>query len=293
MNKTFHDYEYEIIRDREIELASFLKNLCENNYLPFKEYLGEMVPRVAGLPIYNAGNSTALYYIYCRADFMLAQVKYHLNKFPVLVSEDTFETFSIICRILSITAEACTGPCVKNQLAVYKFRTDAIVGVLRRMIDDCDSSIYHAKTMAIEYMISLMDGGNETVILHFGRNMTFSQLFDLIIDHCKRLFIHIKFIRNKKRFIEMAAEARKHKLQKEKKETDLNVNLGESKKKTGEDFDYYTYLHRVRTLDAEGASDRNLPTTNTKEEEESNDAKVDRRSFWYEEKNGQRPRRFL
>jgi hypothetical protein len=278
MNKTFHDYEYEIIRDREIELASFLKNLCENNYLPFKEYLGEMVPRVAGLPIYNAGNSTALYYIYCRADFMLAQVKYHLNKFPVLVSEDTFETFSIICRIFSITAEACTGPCVKNQLAVYKFRTDAIVGVLRRMIDDCDSSIYHAKTMAIEYMISLMDGGNETVILHFGRNMTFSQLFDLIIDHCKRLFIHIKFIKNKKRFMEMAAEARKHKLNKEKKETDLNINLGESKNKTGEDFDYYTYLHRVKTLDSEGASDRNLPTTITKEEE-SNDAKVDRRSI--------------
>jgi hypothetical protein len=275
MNKTFQDYEYEIIKDREIELAKFLKNLCENNYMKFKEYLGIMVPRIAGLPIYNAGNSTALYYIYCRADFMLAQVKYHVNTFPVLVAEDTFETFSTIARVLMIAAEACTGPCPPNQDAIYKFRSDAIVGVLRRMIDDIDSSIYSAKTLIIEYLVALMDGGTEHIILHFGRNITFDQLFDLIIDHCKRLFIFIKFMRDKSGFLELASEARKLRLKMEKEAHEKDEKFEQDRTRNDGTFDYYSYLRKVKTQATESNSDK---TGKSEPEKTKDEAKVDGKS---------------
>jgi hypothetical protein len=256
MNKTFQDYEYEIIKDREIELANFLKNLCENNYMKFKEYLGEMVPRIAGLPVYNVGNSTALHYLYSRADLMLGQAKHNVNSFPALVNEDTFETFSTISRVLMIVVEACTGPCPKNQSAVYRFKPDALVGVLRRMIDDVDSSIYSAKTMVIEYMVSLMDGGNEEAILHFGRNITFDQLFDLIIDHCKRLFIFIKFMRDKAEFLQMATKARKLRLRLEKEAHEKDEKFEQEKIRNDGKFDYYSYLHKIKHQTTESVSDK-------------------------------------
>jgi hypothetical protein len=140
---------------------------------------------------------------------------------------------------------------------VYRFKPDALVGVLRRMIDDVDSSIYSAKTMVIEYMISLMDGGNEeAVILHFGRNITFDQLFDLIIDHCKRLFIFIKFMRDKAEFLQMATKARKLRLRLEKEAHEKDEKFEQEKIRNDGKFDYYSYLHKIKHQTTESVSDK-------------------------------------
>jgi hypothetical protein len=257
MNKTFHDHEYEIIRDREIELSNFLKNLCERNYLPFKEYLGEMVPRIAGLPQYNLSNFTALKLIYTTIDKFLSQSKVHINKYPVLVNEDSFDTFTVINRLLSIVSETCTGPCSRNQKSVYKMRSDNFIGILRRMIDDVESSIYLAKTSVIEYLISLMDGGNDEIIVFFGSSITFEELFSLIIDHCKRLFIYIKFKKDKKSFLDIASAARKHRSQQEKEKEDHSEKLTQDKMNDRDKFDYFSYLRMLKAEDINNAVENN------------------------------------
>jgi hypothetical protein len=249
MNKTFHDHEYEIIRDREIELSNFLKNLCERNYLPFKEYLGEMVPRIAVLPQYNLNNFSALKLIYTTVDKFLSQSKVHINKYPVLVNEDTFDTFTVINRLLSIVSETCTGPCSRNQISVYKMRSDNIIGILRRMIDDVESSIYSAKTTVIEYMISLMDGDNDEIIVFLGSSITFEELFLLIIDHCKRLFIYFKFKKDKKSFLDIASAARRHRSQQEKEKEDRSERLAQDRMSDRDKFDYFSYLRMLKADD--------------------------------------------
>jgi hypothetical protein len=68
-------------------LCSFFKNLCENNYLKFKQYLGEFVPKVED-ESWNSTNNTCMEIFTNQLQYLLNCSKLAENRTSVMVHSD-------------------------------------------------------------------------------------------------------------------------------------------------------------------------------------------------------------
>jgi hypothetical protein len=261
--KTFQDREYTLLVKREKDMGMLIKSMCENNYMPSKLYLGEMVPRIAGLPQMNIPNHKAISFLAVKAESLCTLFRVHSNNYSMIVNEDFFEVSSTIDRIRMICAEACTGPCTSNQLAIYKLRSDVVMGVLRRMVNDIDSSLYQSKLVCIEYIHALLDGNNPETIAYYGACTVFDDMMDMITEHVKRLVIWTRYKQEAKAYAALGVEARKLRLEKEKKEA-MHKNTIPLIAEELDTFGFNEFVNNIVKEEREASTSKldNMKTTN-------------------------------
>lgn len=106
--------------------------------------------------------------------------------------------------------EMVNGPCPFNQRLIYRFRTDVWMGILKREIDDVNSSFYKMKDTSLEYILSLMEGEgfypleddvpekkNKFLVSNLMcSNITPRALFELMTTMTKRLLMYCLMKKN-------------------------------------------------------------------------------------------------
>lgn len=156
MYKTFIDDDWKEMWVKYYKLGGFFKNLCENNSIFFKRYLSTIKPNLKDNNFCQGSN--LLYDYYIRQEQQQSHYQGWYIRSPRLNMSDRPEIFIGIMRHISIITEMVNGPCPFNQRLIFRFRTDVWMGLLKREIDDVNSSFYKMKDTSLEYILSLMEG---------------------------------------------------------------------------------------------------------------------------------------
>jgi hypothetical protein len=215
LNKTFLDYEHEVITEKYQSVTLFFRNICENNCQKFKAYFGEFAPFCPALPIFNKAKKSLVFDSYVRMEQAYTGFNIHTTKDPRLRVDDKPECLHLMSLWIKMVSEFVNGPCLANQKQIYIYRTDFYSGTIRHMIDNIDSTFYHHKHMVVDYIDGLIEGNNEDIVKHFASNFTFDILFDLICDSIKRLYIYSTVQGKPDDYRKLVKEAREHKLKKD------------------------------------------------------------------------------
>ena len=95
-------------------LCSFFKNLCENNFLKFKEYLNEFVPKVQD-DTWNTPYNTCMEIFVNQLQYLLSCSKLSENRNSVMVHSDQHERIQpLLLPLINVINELITGPCPEN-----------------------------------------------------------------------------------------------------------------------------------------------------------------------------------
>jgi hypothetical protein len=225
LNKTFMDYEHQVIAEKYLSLCMFFKNICENNCQKFKVYLGTFVPTSPALPTVNTGKKNMVFDSYVKLESSYAGYNIHTSKDPRLRVDDKPEVLQYISAWAKMVSEFVNGPCYQNQKQIFIYRTDFYSGTIKRMVDNIDSSFYQHKNVVVDYIDSLLEGNSPDIVKHFASNFTFDIIFDLICDSIKRLYIYTTVQGKHKKYRQLAQRAREHslKVQQEKKQKELSM----------------------------------------------------------------------
>jgi hypothetical protein len=221
-NKTFVDSEFDLLCERYTQLAEFFKNLCENNCQKFKVFMGTFVPKVRGLPHLNEKGQDVAFDAYLRMDALLSNSDVWQTNQPVLQLKDTPENFEIFMTWTNFMTECVNGPCPQNQLRVYDYKTEILVGLIKRSVDNVDSSLYQMRHNICNLVDGLLEGNNPDVARHFASNFTFNEIFGIICSSIKRLYIYCLIDGDIEKYKELANKAyiahRERKLRKKERE---------------------------------------------------------------------------
>ena len=102
---------------------------------------------------------------------------------------DKPEIFIIIKRLLDVVTENLQGPCLKNQLNIYRYRIDIWTGIISRIIDDTDSEFYEMQISCIGFIKALLEDNNPSITSFFGSNLKIHNLYDMMVRLVKKLYI--------------------------------------------------------------------------------------------------------
>lgn len=209
--KPFMDGEWRMMNYWSQVFLSFFKNLCENNFHQFKTLLGELKPNVPEAQI--SFTRSLFFEVFVYIESTLANTKV-INTYHRLVAEERAELYPLYITILSFLSECCCGPCKPNQDAIFRFRTDMFANIIRRVIDDIESSHYQIKDSTLDYIHALTES-NDAIIKYFGNNFTFEELLTTVHRLLKRLYIYSIYSHDKRKFAKLIRRA-KEKYEKEK-----------------------------------------------------------------------------
>lgn len=141
-------------------ISMFFKNLCECNFMKFKEYLGKKTPYL------RDGNWKR----FCREktfsevfsmelEGVMKTTRIGANREPVMVRSDFHDRVQeILLPLLEIINEATIGPCVENQNIFMQSDTTSLCNIATRLIDDMDSDFYGLASMTLSVIIALLEG---------------------------------------------------------------------------------------------------------------------------------------
>ena len=201
MFKTFQDEDWGYFYDIQYTLGNFLKNLCEDNAIYFKEYFAKFVPNYEILSLKPAGARTLMFDLYVRLEqFTNVNLSYYKKNRRLDVS-DRPEVLIIMLLFLEIVSETVNGPCPVNQRKIFRYRTDTYMGLVTREIDDVNQAFYALKDKTLDYIMSLMEGeGNyempDDIPFHqnslyvtefFAKNTNAQSLFNIMYKILKKL----------------------------------------------------------------------------------------------------------
>jgi hypothetical protein len=207
INKTFMDFEFQIISEKYSCLTAMFKNICENNNQKFKNFFGTYAPTLKAVPSFNKPNKPLVYDAYIKLEHGYLSFNSCSNKDEMLRVDDKAEILPYISSWMKMITEMVNGPCLISQKQIYIFKTDSYSGAIKRMVDNVESTYYHHKNVVTDYIDGLLEGNNPDIVKHFASNFTFDILFDLICDSIKRIYIYSMVHGNKAKYAKLVKKA--------------------------------------------------------------------------------------
>jgi hypothetical protein len=171
-------------------VSCFIQTLCENNFVPFKEFLcredpAQVTPLARSRTMtytqsgsLRGGNSLLAQYNESIQRVMLESEVHHKEKQEIDV-RDRQDFTRVYCRAIEEINEYITGGSI-DPIHVYKTRVDIWAGILFRREENPESPFYQTKHNVALYLHSFTESGNRTV-MDFLSNKIF---VGDVIDEC-------------------------------------------------------------------------------------------------------------
>lgn len=200
--KTFMDKEWEAYWGMFYILSNFIQNLCENNFIEFKEFFNDKILAQGNMKKFTDKNFNQANFSIFFESYILLETSNNFTEFwvtesPQIVPSDRAELFPIFKRLFMQVTEFLTGPCEKNQLTVYRFRIDIWNGIINRLVDDIDSRFYEVKLACLNFISALLEKQNNLIVSFMGSNLQINKLFNVITRLTKKLYVRQTIINNK------------------------------------------------------------------------------------------------
>jgi len=164
--KIFPNRHSEDIYELFNTLSDYIKNCCENNFLEFKEFFSSYKPVIKHneTQIFtNISKRDVFFDFYVRLEASYVTSLFYSKKDTHITMNDRSELFKLHVRDFQIISEFVNGPCVLNQRRIFRYRGDIFIGILTRIIDDIDSSLYDMKLACLDYILALIEGEGDPV----------------------------------------------------------------------------------------------------------------------------------
>lgn len=194
MFKTFMDDDWEIIWSLFYMLNVFWQHLVEENVPKFKLFLNKEKEARGAISLNTKKNCDQSKFSIFFENYIILEntanfTEFWLNYTPKIVPSDRAELFPIFKRLFSQVTEYINGPCLENQLKIYRFRIDLWNGIINRIVDDIDSKFYEVKLACLIFVKALMEGLDNDIITFMGSNLQINKLFTMIVRLTKKLYI--------------------------------------------------------------------------------------------------------
>lgn len=178
-------------------LCSFFKNLCENNYIEFKDYLGEYIPLTEDEK-WNFEHKTCTEIFTDQLQYLLASSKLAENRENYMVHSDQEKRIQPLLQpLMNVLNELVTGPCKTNQKIVTSQPIIEIFQLMSRLIDQLDDDYIELKHSALILVLSLSEGFDPEIIEEISVRATPSILLNQIHRTMKKIYVS-ELIRQKK-----------------------------------------------------------------------------------------------
>lgn len=170
-------------------LCSFFKNLCENNFKEFKEYLGEKVPKTNDVK-WNIRGHTCTQIFTDQLTYLLDCSKLATNRESAMVHTDQRARLQpLLLPLINTLNELVTGPCELNQKILVSKPIDKIFQILTRIINNIEDSFMDLKHSCLILVISLTEGFNKKIIEQIALRATPSIILNQIQRLTKKIYV--------------------------------------------------------------------------------------------------------
>ena len=171
-------------------VCSFFKNLCENNYLPFKEYLGACVPKVMD-NTWNVEGMTCMEIFSNQMIYLLNSTKLADNRDSVMIHTDQADRIQpLLLPLITTINELVTGPCEINQQTLVSKDLVKLFKVMTRVMNDIGEDFMELKHMCLTLIISMTEGFNPVIIKKIALRVTPSIILNQIQRLSKKIYIN-------------------------------------------------------------------------------------------------------
>ena len=183
---------WEIQRSVYKRISDFFKNLCENNFIQFKEIMGSTSKMVEVNDADWECNSKTFNTVFImNIMFVLNLSSLNSNEEPKQVESDKArKVLPLQMPILLVLNEFITGPCYENQREVIRsgqgLQQHGLVG---RSIDDLENPIYKVKNVIVKILVSLTEGNNPGIMKKQCGRYPPSFFVDTIIKLVKKAYV--------------------------------------------------------------------------------------------------------
>ena len=176
----FHDSSFEETWSIFYLVSSFFQNSCQENFLDFKNYFGQIVPDL-GCRQHKTQNLSLI------EDLQSVLLKFlwfsglSRNKSPNILISDKLVSTPTVVRIFRCIISMVTGPCRSNQLKIYMGGTQIWLNILSRVINELDSEYYLLMSVTLDYILSLIEGNCEAIINYFAAAFDIPLMYNLTV----------------------------------------------------------------------------------------------------------------
>jgi hypothetical protein len=192
--KTFMDQEWDEYWHYFQVISTFLQNICENNFVEFKQLLNVknlgMIEMIRGNE--HHGSRSVFFENYIVLEVLAMNSNFWLNTDRKIVPSDRPSLFPMIKRVMENVTEMLTGPSKPNQMKIYIYRIDMWTGIINRIIDDIDSKFYEVKLSCLMYISALLEGLTDDIVRFMGSNFEVHKLFEQILTLTKKLYVKMQ-----------------------------------------------------------------------------------------------------
>lgn len=169
---------------RLILLFNFHQFLCEDNNSSFKE---EFAARI--LPddsVHRTERFSTIIEKIC--DNFDWHQNYNKNEITRFKTSHREYLFPIAKHVFDNMAEVCTGPNLNCQKSLYRYIFDRYNGILNRYVENPEHEFYSLKLSLVEFMLAVIEGLNEDVLVYHCVNFEIALIFNIIINTIRQLY---------------------------------------------------------------------------------------------------------
>jgi hypothetical protein len=171
-------------------LSRFFKNLCENNNMDFKNWLGSNAPKVADAQ-WNERGSTYFELFNSQLQHLLECSRLGENREAKMVHSDQYSRLSpLLLAVLNLLNEMISGPCEINQVSLMANPILEVYQIMTRLPDDLEHEYYALKEASLNLVFSITEGMTKSYMKEIALRLTPSILQNQIERLLKKLYIH-------------------------------------------------------------------------------------------------------
>jgi hypothetical protein len=179
-----------VVNDTYSMISGFFKNLCECNFLEFKEYLSTYEPGCKDEGWLQLRKCTAVDIFVKELAYVNLTCKISKNKEPIMTHSDQIEKIEpILGPLIQMVNETVTGPCSANQKKLLQVSIDGIINIAVRVIDELNSDYFILSDACMTLLLSLTEGYEEEVLKTLAAKLPSSVLVDRLFRFSKKIYI--------------------------------------------------------------------------------------------------------
>ena len=179
-----------IIHDIYGMLNLFFQNLCECNFMEFKEYIGSFVPKLTDPGWELLEGRTGMEVFVAQLDYLLSSCKLAKNRDAEMVHSDQISKMQpLLDPLVDVINEAITGPCRVNQLALMQGQLDGLISLSTRIVNELDHQYNELVDSCVTLLLSMCEGYDEQILKTLALKIPSSILVDRIFRVTKKVYI--------------------------------------------------------------------------------------------------------
>jgi Ion transport protein len=186
-------------------ISLFFKNLCECNFMQFKEFLGKNVPSIRDSEWksdYRNYNYTKIFSEQMK--YLLKTTQISINQEPYLIPSDYPDRVQdVFMPLAKIVNEVVIGPCDINQNIIIDTDLTGICSLATRIMDDTESKFYDISNICLELILTLTEGFKDSILKKIASKLPPSIIKDRISRLIKKLYVQHQIREGDFRFVEV------------------------------------------------------------------------------------------